>query len=374
MATGSAPPRFFPGLESLRGIAALTVAFVHVSWQNHFSGLGFFGNGWLMVDFFFVLSGFVMFHSYGAKLRTMGEARRFMLIRWGRLYPLHLVMLLVFLAIECAKWFALRYQLAPVASVPFALNTPGSFIANLLLIHGLGIYPGPTWNIPSWSISTEFYTYALFAVVCIVFRNLRWFMVVCAGLSVAGFVVSWMSVGTLGDTGRYAFPRCVLGFFAGVIAWYIYAGLNKRALPQSVLKWSPLILSVAAVVLLSVKGLGAASFLCVPLFMAVIVAMALGESTGLPWLNRPALVWLGTVSYSIYMVHPAIVWCIEFFLQYVLRLPRPDYYATGPWAGDLLAVVYIAVLLIVSRWTYRHIEDRYRRRVKAAAEFKPQSY
>jgi hypothetical protein len=351
----------------LRGIAALTVALVHVSWQNHFSGLGFFGNGWLMVDFFFVLSGFVMFHSYGAKLRTAGEAKRFLLIRWGRLYPLHLVVLLVFLAIECAKWTALRLHLAPVASIPFALNTPGSLIANLLLIHALGIYPGPTWNIPSWSISAEFYTYALFALTCLAVRNLRWFMAVCAGFSVAGFVVLWAATGGIGDIGRYAFFRCILGFFAGVITRSLYAGLRQRQLPPSVLKWSPIVLSAAVVVLLSVKNLGAVYFLCVPLFMALILATALGESAGVPSLTAPALVWLGTVSYSIYMVHPVIVWCIEFFLQYILHLPHPHYYAMSPWAGDLLAVLYVVVLLIVSRWTYRHIEDRYRRLVKAFA-------
>jgi peptidoglycan/LPS O-acetylase OafA/YrhL len=367
VATGPASPRFFPGLETLRGIAALTVALFHVSWQNHFSGLGFIGNASLMVDFFFVLSGFVMFHSYGAKLRTAGEAKRFLLIRWGRLYPLHLVMLLVFVAIECAKVVALRYRLAPVASVPFSVNTPGSLIANLLLIHGLGLYPGPTWNIPSWSISVEFYTYALFALACLAVRNLRWFMVVCAGLSAAGLAVSWIAAGGIGDIGRYAFFRCILGFFAGVIARYIYSGLKARAMPRAVLRWSPIVLSAAIVGLLSVKDLGAGYFLCVPLFMALILATALGESAGVPWLTPPALVWLGTVSYSIYMVHPAIVWSIEFFLQYVLHVPHPHYYATGVWAGDLITVLYLEVLLIVSRWTYRHIEDRYRKLVKAAA-------
>ena len=350
----------------MRGIAALTVALWHVTWRNHITGLAFLRNGPLMVDFFFVLSGFVMFHSYGAKIKSLDDSRRFMIVRWGRLYPLHLAMLLVFGAIECGKWIALRFQLAPVASVPFAMNTPGSFLANLLLIHGLGIYAGPTWNIPSWSISTEFWTYALFAAVMLAFRNRRVFVVACATLSAAGLAVSWSAAGALGDTGRFAFLRCILGFFAGVFTRAVYGSLAKRQLSRGVVKSGATAALLAAAAFVSVPAPGTLSFVCVPLFMVAILTAALAENAGVRFLSAPALVWLGTVSYSIYMVHPAIVWLFEFVLQWLLHIPRPDYYATSPLAGDLLVVLYTAIVLLVSHWTFRHIENRFRRRIKSA--------
>jgi len=351
----------------MRGIAALTVALWHVTWRNHITILGFLTNGPLMVDFFFVLSGFVMFHSYKARLRSFFDARRFMVVRWGRLYPLHLAMLLVFVAIECGKWIALHFHLAAVASVPFAVNTPGALAANLLLIHGLGLYPGPTWNIPSWSISTEFFTYALFAMVALVARNRGVFVAVCAAFAAAGLTVSWVAVGGLGDTGRFAFFRCMLGFFAGVVTRAVYGALSKLRWPRGIWRWSSFVSLAAVLVFLSLKGLGPLYFCCVPLFMAAILTSALAENAGVRVLHAPVLVWLGTVSYSIYMVHPAVVWSIEFVLQWVLHVPRPDYYATAAWAGDLLVALYVAIVLLVSRWTFLHIEDRFRRRIKSAA-------
>ena len=91
--------KFFAPLESLRGLAALVVVIFHAVWTNPVTGLHFFRNGSLMVDFFFVLSGFLITHSYGGKLRSFTECVRFLFLRIGRLYPLHLAFLLVFLAI-----------------------------------------------------------------------------------------------------------------------------------------------------------------------------------------------------------------------------------------------------------------------------------
>src|SRR6266496_1761059 len=98
--------KFFAPLESLRGLAALVVVIYHAVWSNPVTGLHFFQNGALMVDFFFVLSGFVIAHSYGGKLRSFTENVRFLFLRIGRLYPLHLAFLLVFLGIEVAKFVA----------------------------------------------------------------------------------------------------------------------------------------------------------------------------------------------------------------------------------------------------------------------------
>ena len=91
---------FFVTLESLRGIAALIVVVYHAVWLNPVTQSRFFSNGALMVDFFFVLSGFVICHSYGDRLLNLRDFGRFLWLRLGRLYPLHFALLMVFVLIE----------------------------------------------------------------------------------------------------------------------------------------------------------------------------------------------------------------------------------------------------------------------------------
>ena len=336
-----------------------------MSWRSHFAYANFVRNGALMVDFFFILSGFVLFHSYGAKLGTFARGVRFMVIRFGRLYPLHLASLLVFVAIECAKWAALHWQLAAVAGGPFAQTTFGALLANLFLIHGLGIFDQPTWNNPSWSISVEFYIYALFAIVVSLFPRKTLLLGISGILTLAGLLISWNAAGGLDSTAQYGFFRGLLGFFCGVIAWHIYSALRGR-IPPRILGAANIILASALVAFLIVLHRGLYDFIAIPLFIAIVLVTALHDAQQSNPLDWRAIVWLGTVSYSVYMVHPIIIWCFEFVLQYILKLPRPDYYAINIWTGDAVVILYVAVVLAVSGWTFRHIEDRFRRKIRRA--------
>src|SRR6201996_4654585 len=204
-------PRFFVSLESLRGIAALAVIVYHAEWYNPITPLRFFQNGPLMVDLFFVLSGFVIYHSYGTRLRSAREVARFLWLRIGRLYPLHLTFLIVFLGIEVFK--RVTHHEA------FTINNGYSFLTNLLLLQSMGLHRALTYNYPSWSISTEFYAYVLFAIVCALTRTVRIFTVV-AVLIVAASIATLLAVGvvSLGDAGfDFGYFRCTLGFFTGVL-------------------------------------------------------------------------------------------------------------------------------------------------------------
>lgn len=145
-------------LESLRGIAALSVVFYHYSLGFlHLTILknGFTDNAGLMVDFFFVLSGYVMALSYGDKISNWSQLLNFQFKRFIRLYPLHLIMLLLFLLLEIAK-YAAGYS-SEQNSIFGPITGLEDFISNLFLTHN---FTGDlSWNRPSWSISAEFYTY-----------------------------------------------------------------------------------------------------------------------------------------------------------------------------------------------------------------------
>ena len=89
----------FDVLDAMRGICALIVALYHFNTTGLLSQLGIVKHGWIFVDYFFVLSGFVIAHSYGARLaeRTVGVPR-FIALRFGRIYPLHIVVLAAIVA------------------------------------------------------------------------------------------------------------------------------------------------------------------------------------------------------------------------------------------------------------------------------------
>src|SRR5262245_62777512 len=102
----SAPPgsavggRRYVALDSWRGIAALLVALHHFSASGAICASGLVQGAWMCVDFFFVLSGFVIAANYRDRLARGFSAMHFMLLRWGRLYPLHVATLMAYIAIE----------------------------------------------------------------------------------------------------------------------------------------------------------------------------------------------------------------------------------------------------------------------------------
>src|SRR6266446_3449491 len=87
----------FEVLDSWRGICAMMVVLYHIPEFFFFSDLAVIRSGWLFVDFFFVLSGFVTTHAYGTELANLGGALQFIRKRFFRIYPLHFCTFAAFL-------------------------------------------------------------------------------------------------------------------------------------------------------------------------------------------------------------------------------------------------------------------------------------
>ena len=161
--TPSTKTHRYEALDSLRGICALLVCLFHFHANGPIAPLAFVRGSWLFVDFFFVLSGFVIAANYRQRLIDGKFLRGFVILRFGRVYPLHLVMLLAFLVVELLGTMlasgngAQRPMFDDHHSV-FAIYT------NLTLTQAFGLHDVLTWNQPSWSIAVEFWTYLLFAL------------------------------------------------------------------------------------------------------------------------------------------------------------------------------------------------------------------
>ena len=367
-------PTFFAPLESLRGVAALGVVLYHAVWANQITSLNFVQNGALMVDFFFVLSGFVIFHSYGNKLHSGVDVARFLWLRLGRVYPLHFTFLFVFVGIELAKLIAQRHFGVVPNKLAFSTSNPYALLMNLLLIHSLGVlrHLVHTFNYPSWSVSTEFYTYVLFSGVRRVFtENRRFVLAAIALVALSAGVLLWLRIVPLTDAGYdYGFFRCVAGFFIGALIYLAYDVLRGRhgtADGGSSWAWLSIFTVVGTVVYLSsIDPDGRLTYLLPLLAALVILTVVLYPQRALMRvLSSPPLAWLGRVSYSVYMAHAAIVWVMTQVLTLVLKFPEVDgpdglVVATPPLAGMIALAVYVSIVLVVSHFTYRWIEVPFR--------------
>jgi peptidoglycan/LPS O-acetylase OafA/YrhL len=101
----------FTVLDSWRGVCAIIVVVYHFMAKSHLLLLPFFRNGWIFVDFFFALSGFVITHAYSRHLGTIREFAAFAVRRFGRVWPLHMAVVVAFLFTESLKLFFDRQRL-----------------------------------------------------------------------------------------------------------------------------------------------------------------------------------------------------------------------------------------------------------------------
>ncbi|MDR3373301.1 MAG: acyltransferase [Ancalomicrobiaceae bacterium] len=365
----------FVALDGWRGLSALTVALFHLHANSHLYTFGIIRNSYLFVDFFFVLSGFVVTSAYLDRLGTARGGTTFLLRRFGRLYPLHLAVTSLFVLIEFGKFLAASRGLAPQTPAFSGETSFGALIYNLLLVHSLGLTNGTTWNFPSWSISVEFYTYVLFALAVTVSARIGagGRVVLFAGLALAGalITVGWSTNG-MDVTYDLGFFRCVYGFFFGAIAEWLYAGsISPRFARMS--RASTTILELAAVsltiVFVSNAERYAVSFLAPVVFLPVVLIFAGQRGLLSAVLSSRPMRAIGDWSYSIYMIHAFIVVDVVGRLVALARRvlpfdfgPVPD--PTGdlifdfgsPFWGDGLVLAYAALVLAVASLSYRYVE------------------
>ena len=206
-------PRRYESLDGLRGISAIAVVLFHITWSNHITETHLIRELYVFVDLFFILSGFVITKAYSTRVHTLREAGSFLALRFFRIYPLHI--LLVFILCEMAKIPAIYLGLAVH---PFDDAKGWALVSNLFLVHSLTFSSEfPTWNVPSWSRSSEMVAYVVFAVIAwtglMNRRQLVYFITVLA----AGFyTIVLYYKGSLFALLDFGLLRCLAGFCVGV--------------------------------------------------------------------------------------------------------------------------------------------------------------
>jgi len=349
---------YVPSLTGIRALAALLVLGLHAN-QNVPADLGsfmaFFMRGYLGVDLFFVLSGFIITHVYLKSLASLnlGSVQNFLWHRFVRLYPVHVTVLVCLVAL---------ILLAHVAGVP--LNNPQDWRAadipwQLMLLHAWGVTPTPTWNIPSWSISAEWFAYLLFPLLAPLLANVRSRLAALA-IAAAALVATAMLFALAGWplntwVGAPALARVAGEFLCG--AALCRAVDLGPALRHSAGDWLG---AGALAAFLIGASVDVADFALVALLALCILGAATSDGALARLLGSGPAVWLGEISYSIYMVHFPVLVVMRRLWE---RLGFAGWAMPGK-AMALLAtvglVIAIAALLFyaVERPVRMHLRDR----------------
>ena len=351
----------------MRGVAALLVAFFHlrfgvmgVPWFDAYIFSYRFGNrGYLWVDFFFILSGFILAYRYGESCRTLSlrSYGHFVWQRVARIFPLHLVTVgiaIVYLIVKYGGGYLTR----------------ASIVSNLFLVHSWGYYFFPPLNFPSWSLSCEWGAYLLLPLYLLLVHPLRRSFVhvlLLAGLcALLVWYANRFGLGTLDRLReRSGLGRCLIEVAIGVSLFYLHGPLRA---------WKD---SRPADLAHRVTGgfdAGAAAIFCaifvvftytrsdlwfVPLAGALILALSLAEGPFSFLLERRPMVLLGEISFSIYMLHGFVLWiCQDIPASFKAGLP---FWAGAVWllAAHLLVIgLAYASFKLIERPAHRLLTGR----------------
>jgi peptidoglycan/LPS O-acetylase OafA/YrhL len=335
--------------------------------NSHVYGLPFLRNSHLFVDFFFVLSGFVIFANYQDRLTGGFSLKRFIFLRWGRLYPLHIFILALFIGMEAAQLFI---HIGGVSHHrPF--SDPGQswqyIVSSILMTHGLGFHGEQAFNSPSWSISAEFFAYILFATMLAWLKDKNAYFLGGVFL-LAGVLLAAFSSQYIINSGHLAFVRCVYGFAAGAMVWRSFsrrrdslrALMEKRAVATTL----EIITALGVVVFVSLAGHGPATLLAPFVFAATVYIFAFNRGALSAVLSTKPFLTVGMISYSVYMTHELIQ---SLFLlgakilgklgfSLTVAVNGSTYLGRTLWQGDLISLVFLSAVIVCSLLTYTLLE------------------
>ena len=227
--TSTAAVNRFEALDGWRGVCACCVVLFHFHGYSPIYESPLVRNSYLFVDFFFVLSGFVIALNYATRLGTWHDLRRFLVLRLGRVYPLHVFMLFCsWLTRRLAWWRAWDSRRRPRRSRGDA--QPLAVLSNLFLVQSLHVHDGLTWNGPSWSISTEVWTYVVFALVSVVL-GLRAWMLALAAIA-PPLALLYLSGSGMDVTYDWGLIRCIFGFALGIACYHVHRLRTRHGGPR----------------------------------------------------------------------------------------------------------------------------------------------
>jgi peptidoglycan/LPS O-acetylase OafA/YrhL len=361
-------PKTIYSLQGTRGICALVVAIAHFD-AIILTDLKIFLRPALAVDFFFVLSGFILYYRYESELKNGAISfLNYSLKRLARLVPLHIFTLFILISSYAIYTILLNYSSAGEFSLSgFPAIDDGrrygqgelySFVTDVFLLSGIGFHSvDATWNYPSWSVSSELFVGLAFGVI---FTFRRAWLITISGLFILFcYIALWNYPGHLQSHSQSHFffldiglLRTIGGFAAGVCV-----AMHRKHFERSGVLLSKFDLSIFSAIVLSYFILfgrdNYIDFIAIPAIAVLIGSLSARSGSVSKFLSSMPLKRLGDISFSVYLIHVTVIGLFQFVLTDGER-PVTNY--ISPAQQLWLLSLYIPAVLVAATLCFKYIE------------------
>jgi peptidoglycan/LPS O-acetylase OafA/YrhL len=346
-------------LTGIRGVAALWVVLHHALIAYPFLSVfsfihNFLQKGWLGVDLFFILSGFVISYVHQEDFSTLPsyKVKTFLLLRLSRIYPAHLTTLLSLIPIVYLAQVTFHYH---STIDQFSVS---QFFYSLFLLNGWGFNASDGWNIPSWSVSSEWFAYLCFPFIAFFLCRLKtaksYFVLI-----VLVYLVLFLLAIVLNDANKFMLSwhliliRVSSEFLIGCCLF----NLNRLSEPSDT-KDSMVLISLFVMGILCILSIAPIlDGVIIMTFTVLIYGLSkAGPITTKLFANRTML-YLGKISYSIYLTHYIVLMIFN-------QLTKKAFEQPGLTLQVFIFILYISLTILLSHLLFYFIEDPIRDKVK----------
>ncbi len=373
----TARPNDIRALMGARALPPLILLLFHFCEQRGYSGIPAFdmlvGKGYLWVEFFFCLSGFILIYVYGAQARQLFQLKhylRFIVTRVARLYPLYLAALLLLLALVL-----ITRAIAPMTGIVSIFDQPyhpivsvTTFFANLFMVQNWHLFPYLSWNAPAWFVSVILLVYLAFPLFAYLSRATlrRGLLILALGMAALAALTQFYGLG-LDITYQNGIWRGFAGFTCGVGLAVIFRNLRKL---QADYTLNVIQLGVLALLFCALYYGGPArtpnDMVVVAFEMVLIFVLAFDRGIVARIFQTKPFILLGEWSYGIYLLQFPMIQLLRTLRQYYPAEWRPLGLHSSEvfWIEiGLLMLATIALSALLTRTLEQPINHYMRRRL-----------
>ena len=338
-------------LTSIRGFAAIWVLMFHLRYEVrqfypelYHMTLGFWKSGFLGVDLFFVLSGFVISLNYQKTFSSFHRSnfQAFMIKRFARIYPVYLACLLCTLIVFGAfVWFEFPYKQKNIF-------TSWGFLQSLTMTQILSFPVPRQWNLVAWSVSAEWFAYLSFPFLALLTSRINTHKMRIIILGVLCITYLWiMNIMQRPSAMELGLFRIAGGFSMGVLLCGVRDILSPSWKESRLWGWLVIVIfaSIPFLYVFSTNHRVASVVWAPIIFLPIIFSLA---QPGAAWkiMTSNKMIYLGHVSYSLYMIHTTIL--LAFRSAFDMHTIIHPIYKIGYMGAELL-LIFISSHILYTR-------------------------